>query len=85
MKSINKQTNNPASNRLCEKMKPRLLDAKDAANYLGLSETRIREYVKYGKLKSVALPHPFKNAKDTRKLLIEVSELDDFIEKYRIA
>lgn len=64
-------------------MKPRLLDAKDAASYLGISETRVREFVKYGKLRTVALPHPFKVARDTRKILIELSELDAFIERYK--
>lgn len=67
---------------ISESIKPRLLDAKDAARYLGLSETRIREYVKYGKLRSIVLPHPFKSSKDTRKLLIEISELDAFIERH---
>jgi hypothetical protein len=66
-----------------ETLKPRLLDAKDAAMYLGISETRVREYVKYGKLRCVTLPHPFRSSKDTRKLLIQVSELDDFIDKYK--
>jgi predicted site-specific integrase-resolvase len=64
-------------------IKPRLLDTKDAASYLGVSETRVREYVKYGKLRSVTLPHPYKSAKDTRKLLIEVSELDAFIDRHK--
>lgn len=64
-------------------VKPRLLDAKDAAGYLGISETRVREFVKYGKLRTVALPHPFKVARDTRKILIEVSELDEFIERHK--
>src|SRR5262245_5167409 len=68
---------------ILETIKPRLLDAKDAAAYLGISETRVREYVKYGKLRVVTLPHPFRGAKDTRKILIEISELDAFIEKYK--
>lgn len=71
------------ANGILESMKPRLLDAKDAAKYLGVSETRVREYVKYGKLRSITLPHPIQIAKDTRKLLVEVSELDDFIEKHK--
>jgi hypothetical protein len=62
---------------------PRLLDLKDAAMYLGLSETRIREYVKYGKIRAILLPHPFKKGKDTRKLLIEITELDAFVEAHK--
>ena len=63
-------------------LRPRLLDLKDASLYCGISETRLREFIKYGKLQSVSLPHPFKKAKDTRKILIAVSELDAFIDRY---
>ena len=38
-----------------------------AANYMGRSPTRVREFVTSGKLKAVKLPHPFKSAKDTRR------------------
>ncbi len=62
--------------------RPRLLDAKDAAAYMGVSETLIRQYVQTGKLPTVVLPDPYRRGRDVRKILIELSALDRFIDAH---
>lgn len=62
----------------------RLLDVNQAATYLCVSASRIRQYVRFRKLHPIALPHPWKETKDARKILLDVRELDDFISRYSI-
>lgn len=60
---------------------PRLLDVKQAAFYLSLSTWTVRDLIASGKLKTVRIPHPFKEGKFLDRQLLDVRDLDAFIEK----
>jgi excisionase family DNA binding protein len=53
----------------------RLLDAKQAANYLSISRSKLYQWVEAKKIKSVRI--------DTRRLF-DIVDLDEFIEKLKI-
>ena len=60
---------------------PRLLDVKQSSIYLSVSTSRIRQYIRFRKLHPVTLPHPWKTTKDSRKVLLDIRELDHLIEE----
>ena len=59
---------------------PRLLDVEGAAVYLSLSTWSIRDLIGCGKIPVVKIPHPWKVGKHMDRVLIDVRELDAFID-----
>lgn len=59
----------------------RLLDLKEAAEYLGLSYATLRNYVDYGILHPVYLPCPRNPKKRIKRILLDKEELDAMIEQ----
>ena len=65
-------------------MTPRLLDVKDAAEYLGgISEATIRRLVERGELRPVRLPSVRHAGEMGRRLLFDVRDLDAVVEKWK--
>ena len=64
-------------------MQPRLLDAKAAAAYLGVSHWTIRAYVEKGELVPVRLPAVRRSGEDCRRLLFDVRDLDAFVDRLK--
>jgi hypothetical protein len=61
----------------------RLLDLRATAAYLGLAPWTIRELEWRGVLRRVRVPLP--NGADVRRLLFDVRDLDDIIERWKDA
>ena len=63
----------------------RLLNVKEAANYLGVSDSSIYRFVEYGLISHRRLPSvPNKNNPSKRgrgKLVFELNDLDSFVEE----
>lgn len=57
----------------------RLLSDKQAAHYLGISRSLLRDYVSRGVLHRVLLPHPT-GVGYVNRMLLDVRDLDSFIE-----
>lgn len=64
---------------------PRLLDVKSAAAYLSLSTWSIRDLIESGKIPVVRIPHPWKEGKHMDRVLIDVRELDAFIDSLKVS
>ena len=64
-------------------MNPRLLDAKAAAAYLGVSHWTVRAYVEKGQLVPVRLPAVRRAGEDCRRLLFDVRDLDAFVDRQK--
>jgi hypothetical protein len=69
---------------------PRLLNLKQAAVYLGLSFWSVRDYVLAGLIPSVKMPglqprEGDKPKQTLRRVLVDVQDLDRFIEQYKNA
>ncbi|MGD0950042.1 MAG: helix-turn-helix domain-containing protein [Candidatus Binatia bacterium] len=59
---------------------PRLFSVESAAQYLSVSSWSIRDYVASGRLPSVQLPAPRGQGRTMRRVLVDVRDLDVFIE-----
>ena len=59
---------------------PRLLDIKDAAAYLGVSEWSLRSWIADGLIKPIELPSVSKTREKNRRLLFDVKSLDVFVD-----
>lgn len=58
----------------------RLLDVHKSSQYLGVSPSLIRAYLASGHLHQVLLPDPGCSARVIRRVLIDIRELDAFVE-----
>jgi excisionase family DNA binding protein len=76
-------------NNTATKISPkRLLNVKEAANYLGVSNSAIYKYIEFGRIAYRRLPG-LKNSenidsKATGKLVFEITDLDKFVENQTI-
>ncbi len=66
-------------------MTPRLLDIKDAATYLGVSEWTVRAWIADGLIKPIDLPTVRKTREKNRRLLFDTKSLDAFVDARRSA
>jgi len=62
-------------------VRPRLLGLVEAAAYLGLSTWTTRTLIANGVLRCVRLPSLRRNGEDMRRVLIDVRDLDELIER----
>jgi hypothetical protein len=60
---------------------PRLLDLPTTATYLGVSEWTVRDLDAAGVLRRVRIPLP--NGTELRKLLYDVRDLDQLVERWK--
>ena len=60
---------------------PRLLDVPRAAVYLNISPSLVREYISAGMLHQVLLPDPNCSARVIRRVLLDIRELDRFVDQ----
>ena len=65
-----------ASVRLC-------LDVKAAARALGVSSAVVRDWVARGVLARVSFPSTRRPGESSRRVLIAVADLEDFVRKHR--
>lgn len=66
-------------------VQPRLLDIKDAASYLSVSEWTLRSWMQDGLIGPVELPSVRKTREKNRRLLFDVQALDAFVNTRRRA
>jgi hypothetical protein len=63
---------------------PRLLDEHAAAEYLSVSRWTIRDYIARGRLRVVTMPPlAASDATSLRRVLIDIRDLDAFVERHR--
>jgi hypothetical protein len=63
------------------KSEPRLLDLGNAAPYLDISRSAVRQLVESGQLSRVLLPSPRRPDETLDRFLVDKIELDAFIER----
>jgi hypothetical protein len=77
---VNRLTPGTAS----ERLEPRLVDIKTAAKYLGdVSPWTLRALIANGELHPVRLPSIRHRGENGRRLLFDVRDLDDAIDRWR--
>jgi predicted DNA-binding transcriptional regulator AlpA len=63
------------------KSEVRLLDLGNAATYLGISRSAVRQLVDSGQLSRVLLPSPRRPHETLDRFLVDKAEIDAFIER----
>ena len=64
-----------------QKSEVRLLDLGNAATYLGISRSAVRQLVDSGQLSRVLLPSPRRPHETLDRFLVDKTEIDAFIER----
>jgi predicted DNA-binding transcriptional regulator AlpA len=64
-----------------QKSEVRLLDLGNAATYLGISRSAVRQLVDSGQLSRVLLPSPRRPHETLDRFLVDKAEIDAFIER----
>ncbi len=64
-------------------MTPLLLNVKQAAQALGISEWSVRHLIADGVLPTVKLPSSKRPGEDSRRILVALSDLEELIRRHR--